>query len=249
MNLNSLIPQTRLLRLAIGALVTLLLAAPTAMARTITLASGDWSPYQGDTLPNGGPAAQVVSEAFAQEGWNVQYRYLPWARGLEMTRQADLDGTFLYSYNSERGTQFLYSDPVISLETVVFYRNDQPISWEAPDDLKGKVFGAVTAYDYGFVTEDAGFTLDRVGVPENNYRKLQAGRLDGVLEEVQVGLELARSIGAADQISFYPKPIKADPYHLIISRDHPDAQLIIDTFNAGLKKLSDSGRLNEILYQ
>lgn len=241
-------PENVLVRTLIGVLVSALLIAPAALARTVTFASGDWSPYQGDNLPHGGPAAQVVSEAFAQEGWTVEYRYLPWARGLESTRQAELDGTFLYSYNAERGEIFLYSDPVISLETVVFYRNDKPVSWENPDDLKGKVLGAVVAYDYGFVTEAAGFTLDRVGAPENNYRKLQAGRVDAVLEEVQVGLGLARSVGAADQISFFAKPIKADPYHLIVSRDHPEGQLIIDTFNAGLQKLKDSGRFDEILY-
>ncbi|WP_409526149.1 substrate-binding periplasmic protein [Nitrincola sp. MINF-07-Sa-05] len=231
------------------ALLSSVMLSHAQASQTVTFASGEWEPYQGEALDAGGPAAKVVSEAFASQGWTVKYQYLPWARGLEETKATGLDGTFLYSYNAERNKDFIYSEPVIELETVVFYWNERPLSWKNPEDLKGKTLGAVVAYEYGFVTEEAGYKLDRVGVPENNYRKLQAGRVDGVMEEIQVGLSLARAVGVADSMSYDPQPIKAVPYHLIVSRAHPQAQAIIDTFNAGLEHLKSTGRLNEILYQ
>ncbi|WP_151703622.1 substrate-binding periplasmic protein [Nitrincola alkalilacustris] len=216
--------------------------------QTVTFASGEWEPYQGAALDEGGPAAKVVSESFASQGWTVQYQYMPWARGLDEARLAHLDGTFLYSYNDDRSQDFLFSEPVIELETVVFYWNERPLNWSNPEDLKGKTLGAVVAYDYGFITDEAGYNLDRIGVPENNFRKLQAGRVDGVMEEIQVGLALARAVGIEDSVSYAPQPIKAVPYHLIVSRAHPQAQTIIDTFNAGLEHLKSTGRLNDILY-
>jgi len=231
------------------ALFSSVMLGSTQASQTVTFASGDWEPYQGETLDAGGPAAKVVSESFASQGWTVKFQYLPWARGLEETKMAQLDGTFLYSYNDERNQDFIYSEPVIELETVVFYWKDRALSWEKPEDLKEKTLGAVVAYDYGFVTEDAGYKLDRIGVPENNFRKLQAGRLDGVMEEIQVGLGLARAVGVEDSIAYVPQPIKAVPYHLIVSRAHPQAQAIVDTFNAGLEHLKSTGRLNEILYE
>lgn len=228
----------------------LALMGGTAQAdRVVTLANGDWAPYQAEGLDGYGPASMVVEEAFATQGWTVEFEFLPWARGLSDTRVGRYEGTFLYSFNEERGEDFHFSDPVIELETVVFYHNDSPIQWEDEEDLKGLVLGTVVAYDYGFVTESAGYDLDRVPDPEANYQKLAAGRVDAVLEEVFVGLELAASVGVEDQVGYYPRPVKADPYHLIVSREHPDAEEIIETFNAGLAELEASGRLAEILQQ
>lgn len=232
-----------------AALFFAIASGPAFADRVVTLANGEWAPYQGQNLEGNGPASMVVREAFESQGWTVEFDYLPWARGLADTQAARFDGTFLYSYNEERGADFHYSDPVIELETVVFSRVDNPIEWTSEEDLKGLVLGAVIAYDYGFVTEAAGYNLDRVAEPSANYQKLAAGRVDAVLEEVFVGLGLAESVGVADSVQFYPRPIKADPYHLIVSRSHPDAEVIIDTFNAGLAEITRNGRLSEILKQ
>lgn len=217
-----------------------------ALGNSVTLASGEWEPYQGENLPNGGPAALVISEAFAASGWSVSLEYLPWARGLEATGEAQFDGTFLYSFNEERAASFYYSEPVITFDTVVFYHPDSPISWEQESDLLGKNLGAVIAYDYGFAREEDGFTLDRIGQPENNFRKLQAGRLDGVMEVVLVGQTLANSVGFSE-VLFHPRPIKSVPYHLIVAKQHPQAAEILAAFNQGLAILQANGRIEEIL--
>ncbi|EKO3646458.1 transporter substrate-binding domain-containing protein [Vibrio metschnikovii] len=229
-------------------LASLVFWASVTLANTITLASGEWEPYQGQSLASGGPAAQVVSEAFALSGWQVNYQYLPWARGLNAAENAELDGTFLYSFNQDRAARFHYSEPVITLSTVVFYHPDKPLRWENEQDLLGKTLGGVVAYDYGFVREDAGYTIERISQPENNFRKLQAGRLDGVMEERLVGLGLAASVGFS-QVAYFDKSIKFVPYHLIVSRKHPKAAEIIAAFNDGLKQLESNGRLAEILGQ
>ncbi|WP_018525405.1 substrate-binding periplasmic protein [Alkalispirochaeta alkalica] len=213
----------------------------------ITVASGDWAPYQGDTLPGGGPAGVIVAEAFASQGWEVTFEYLPWARGFTLAQQARNDGTFLYGYSDERAENFLYSDPIINLDTVIFYRKDRPIEWSAPGDLKRYTLGAVLEYNYGFIRESDGFTLDRIADPVSNFRKLAAGRVDGVLEEVMVGWDLAERAGVADRVAYHPRAVDSEPFHFIVSRSHPDAERIIATFNAGLSALRASGRLDEVL--
>lgn len=216
-------------------------------ADKVVLANGDWEPYQGEKLPQGGPASQIVREAFASQGWDVEFRYMPWARGLSLTQEAQTDGTMLYSYNEERGKNFLFSAPILVLETVVFHRKDKPLAWQNPEDLKGLTLGAVLKYDYGFVTEEAGYTLDRVASNVFNYRKLAAGRIDALMEERLVGLAALESEGFTDTLTYHPKPIKSAPYHLIVSRNHPRAQEIIAAFNQGLEQLKQDGRLEKIL--
>lgn len=218
-----------------------------AAEKKVVIANGDWAPYQGKDLPGGGPATQIAEEAFATQGFDVEFRYMPWARGLNLTQQAQTDATMLYSYNEERGKNFLYSDPIISLDTVVFYLKDKKLHWENPEDLKGMTLGAVLEYDYGFVREDSGYTLDRVASNVFNYRKLAAGRIDALLEERLVGLETARQEGLGDSITYHPKPIKSVPYHLIVSKENPRAEEIIQVFNKGLSQLKADGRLNQIL--
>src|SRR5690606_41468897 len=109
-----------------------------AHAQTVTLANGDWAPYLGKDLPGGGPVAQLVSEAFASQGWTVKYEYYPWKRGYEMAKDGALDGSIVWSRNDERSADFAFSDAVLDLDTVVFYNKAKPLAWEAPEDLKGK---------------------------------------------------------------------------------------------------------------
>ncbi|MCW7753466.1 transporter substrate-binding domain-containing protein [Desulfobotulus sp. H1] len=216
-------------------------------AGKVVIANGDWAPYQGKDLDGGGPASRIVQEAFRSQGWEVEFRYLPWARGLNLTQEGQLDATMLYSYNEDRGRSFIYSDPIISLDTVVFSRKADPVNWQKPEDLKGITLGAVLEYDYGFVSEANGYTLDRVASNEFNYRKLAAGRIAALLEERVVGLATIEREGLQGAITLNPKPVKSVPYHLIVSRSHPGAEKIMAVFNEGLAQLRAEGRLDALL--
>lgn len=218
-----------------------------AKADTITLANGEWAPYLGEDLPEGGPVAHLVAEAFATQGWTVRYEYLPWKRGYNMAETGDLDGSIVWSRNAEREAVMHYSDPVLNLDTVVFYANDRPIDWDQPADLKGLRLGGVIGYDYSFVKPDDGYDVSYIGEPINNYRKLMADRLDGVMEERLVGLNLAREAGVFDQVSYHPKNIKSEPYFLIVGKANPRGAEIIEVFNRGLRALKDTGRYDSLL--
>ncbi len=93
--------------------------------------------------------------------------------------------------NSEREESFLYSDPVISLSSSIFQRVDKPISWQNLSDLSKYKIGGVVGYSY--VTDDLEkqgvLKVQRIAKPDGNYKKLAAGRLDGVLEDTDVGYE------------------------------------------------------------
>lgn len=55
---------------------------------TITLTNGEWAPYLSESFKYGGFLSRVCSEAFALEGVDVEYEYLPWKRAYESARAA-----------------------------------------------------------------------------------------------------------------------------------------------------------------
>ena len=243
--------STLLARAAVGAGVVAVgaVAAATAGAETVKLANGEWKPFQGKDLPNHGPASQIATEAFAEQGWDVTFEFLPWARGKKLAQRGDLDGTMIYSYTDERAQDFIYSEPIITLENRVFYNKDNPVDWENPEDLAKLKIGGVVDYDYDIQRRnpDAGITFDRVGKPVLNFKKLAAGRLDAVISNRLVGQQLAEQAGVRDRIAMHPKATNNEPYHLMVSKTVDNTEAIVEAFNAGLAKLRDSGRHAEII--
>lgn len=239
---------------AIGALLAgaaLLAVQPdrAAAQQEVVLANGNWAPYQGKELENGGPVTQVVTEAFESQGWTVRYEWLPWARGKREAARGKLDGTQVYSRTDARAKQFIYSDKVLELKDFIFYNVDNPVDWKKPADLAGLTFGGVIDYDYDIFKRnpDVDVTLDRIGKPILNFKKLARGRIDAVISNSLVGRNLAEEAGVSEQIEAHPKPASSEPYFVMISRKAENAEQILDTFNAGLAELKSSGRYDEIM--
>ena len=243
--------STRVVRTLLGAAAAsaCLMMSATAGAETVKLANGDWKPFQGEDLPNHGPASQIATEAFAKQGWDVTFEFLPWARGKKLAQRGDLDGTMIYSYNEERAKNFIFSEPVITLENRVFYKKENPVDWESPEDLAKLTIGGVVDYDYDIqrLNPDAGITFNRVGKPVLNFKKLAVGRLDAVIANRLVGQQLAEQAGVRDQIAMHPTATNNEPYHLMVSKAVDNTEVIVEAFNSGLAKLRDSGRYAEII--
>lgn len=222
-----------------------LLTANIALANTVKLANGEWAPYQSKSLKNGGFMTQLVKEAFEAEGYQVEFTYMPWKRGFEEAKLGNYDGSLIWSKNPDREQFFIYSDPVITLSTGLFQQKSNPVSWSTKDDLKKYKIGGVTGYAYGIEDmEKAGqLEIQRIASAENNYKKLSAGRLDIVLEDMDVGMETITSLKLTDKIEPNEKSLSARDYFVIISKQSPRSKELVDAFNRGLAKLKSEGKL------
>ncbi len=232
----------------ISAIIAFCLSLP-AQGETIKLANGDWAPYMAANLKQHGVISHVVTEAFALEGITVEYTFLPWKRGFEDAKNGTLDGSAIWSKTPEREADFLFSDVVVDLETVLFIKKDSPFNWNSLEDLGKVSIGGVIGYSYGLEDLEASgkITITRIGTPENNYKKLVSGRLDTVAEDRDVGWELANTLGISDQVKAHPKPLKTKSYHLIISKNSAHAEKWLASFNRGLAKLKASGAFDKML--
>ncbi|NRB68382.1 MAG: transporter substrate-binding domain-containing protein [Vibrio sp.] len=223
-----------------------LLFATLAQANTVKLANGEWAPYQSKSLKDGGFITQIVREAFEAEGYQVEFTYMPWKRGFEESKAGNFDGSLIWSKNPDREQFFNYTDSVITLSTALFQQKSKPVSWSSKEDLKNLKIGGVTGYAYGVEDmEKAGqLNIQRIASAENNYKKLSAGRLDIVLEDMDVGMETITKLNLTDKIEPNEKTLSSRQYFVIISKKSPRSQELVDAFNRGLAKLKAEGKLD-----
>lgn len=224
-----------------------------SLDRVIRLTNGEFPPYLTEGVEGYGVASRIVSEAFAVSGHIVEYGFFPWKRSMILAERGEWDGTVVWSWSKERDRLFFYSDPVIVSKEVFFHRKTRSFSWDTYSDLSGFRIGATIGYFYGNdfqKAEDSGLIkVDRSTTDYYNLRKLTNGRIDLSLVEMNVGLALLH-----DQLPQYSdiivahadKPARITTLHLLISRQVKNGKALIATFNKGLTKIRDTGRVDEL---
>ncbi|WP_429122233.1 hypothetical protein [Aeromonas allosaccharophila] len=82
----------------------------------MTLVTGDYSPYSGADLPEGGQSTRLVTRVLHTAGYHdLVVDYLPWARGYQQALNGLATATYPYARTRERELDFYYSDPSISI--------------------------------------------------------------------------------------------------------------------------------------
>lgn len=231
------------MRLAVLLILCFLHSVSLAAGETIRLASGEWYPYQSQSLREGGYVAHIVKDAFAVSGIDVELVYLPWARGFNEVRSGRLDGSFVYSRTEQRQKYVLFSEEILSVQIAVFHRKGENVTWNKLEDLGPYRIGGVLGYDYGVKDlEEAGvLTIQRIDNQLGNYHKLLSGRIDILFEYPKVGERFISKVDAEDLIVMNPKLLSMMSYSLIISKKHPRANYLIEAFNKGLLEIRKSG--------
>jgi len=221
---------------------------------TVRLASGEWPPYLSEKLPHFGVASRIVTDAFAAKGITVEYGYFPWARSLKLAQDGNWDGSLIWQKTPEREQDFYFSETVITGQNVFFHLKSRPFEWKEMKDLAGLHIGATLDYTYGEAftkaEADGTLTVERVPSDEQNLRKLLAGRIDIFPLDLDVGLAMLRenlTPEEAAQITYNPLPIQSTSFSIMLSKKVPRNKEMLDLFNAGLKELIASGKVQQYI--
>lgn len=234
--------------------VTLSIAA--YAEETITLTNGEWPPYFSEEFVYGGVGSRICKKAFALEGIDVEYEFLPWKRGLKSAELGQYAGSLGWRKTPEREKVFHFSTPLISVDSVFFHRKGSSFDWETLDDVGSMTVGATLGYTYIEMLrpyiEKYGGKLDIAPNDEMNLHKLAAGRIDLFPCAKAVGYYILRTKalpGTGDLIRHHPKPILEGEIYLVISKKQPRGKDLIKRFNRGLKKLKESGLYDRYLLE
>ncbi|OOF10207.1 MULTISPECIES: substrate-binding periplasmic protein [Salinivibrio] len=245
--------------LSATALVGTLVASPALALDTSSIsACGDgagWPPFhykKGDNIE--GYDVDVLNNIFGKEGVNVSVEMPPWKRCVLETKAGNYDIALSASYNEERDRDYLLTDYYYTLQPSYIYstrQNPNGLNISSVEDLNGLRMCGLLGYNYtGFGVDDSKVRKSAKSF-DQLVQKTEAGRCDVFLAryEILAGFKVAQGTDyLAGGMQVEPIPGNSgDKFHMMISREHPEANAIKAMLDEGVKEMRESGQLQEIL--
>jgi len=210
---------------------------------SLVVVTGNYPPAINQADNDNGYIARLVSDAFALEGIKVEYVFVPWARGLRMTRLGHEACIMYYAKTPDRMKSFIFSEPLFEEEWLFFHFKSTPVKWEKLTDLSRYIIGATLSYSYSEefhrLADEQLLNVHWVARDKQNWQMLMAGRID-IFPSAKTGWYQLRQLyskAALSQITTHPKPLKKQLNYLLFSKEHPQAEYFRDKFNLGFAKL------------
>ncbi|MBU3916067.1 transporter substrate-binding domain-containing protein [bacterium] len=210
----------------------------------VRIAIGEWPPYLSKELKHFGVAAHIVTEAFAKEGIDVQYTFLPWKRVEKYVISGEQEGSIMWVQTEERDKVFLFTEVMLEGQAVFFHLKSFPFDWQTYHDLAKLEIGGLLSATYPWVEKarEQGIQL-RINPVVNevqNFQKLLLHRIDVYGMDILIGYELAqRYLSPEDRqkITHHPRPVEIWPYRLIFSKQVKRGPRLVEAFNKGILRL------------
>lgn len=243
---------------ALALLFALLLtsaSAQTSAPLSVTLTMHDYPPFIGHDLPYGGLLTRIVTEAFKAANVNVQLEQVSSNRAITGVMMGMYDGAFGWAHTPDRDRKLLYSkSSIYTFRMVFFQRRNMEVNWNTLTDLKPYQIGTTLGDHYSEELTDLHarhvLQVQEAASDLNNMRKLLLGRIDLFPIEEEAGKALIQTMLTPREqarLSYQTRPLATVPTYLVLRRDLPHAQELLDRFDQGFRQLNESGQLAHIL--
>ncbi|WP_369958482.1 substrate-binding periplasmic protein [Pseudomonas benzenivorans] len=211
----------------------------------------DYAPFTGRALPGGGLLTQLVQAALAGQGVSSTLDWRPWNRGYRMTLQGDYDATFPYVHSDERAADYLYSAVLINVSQYVFSLAGDELEADRTESLAGKRL----CYPLGWqppaaiqqMVEQGRLTLHAPVGLNACARLVLLGRDDFFIANRPLGEAALRTTGEAGRFRRSQHSFGSSSLHVIVPRNHPRAERILQQLNAGLARLHERNEYGPML--
>lgn len=220
-------------------------------AEPFKLNTGEYAPFTGEFLPNGGPLTEVVKRAFGESGYGVTVTFLPWKRGYVEAVRGEYDGTFPYIRNASREADFLISAPYFTVTRNLFYLAKSDVNPDDLSTLKGKQvcvpLGYSLAPELSGMLERQELFVQTPAALTNCVDMLNKGRVDAFTSPADIGAAAIKNATVAVTEIILNKPIGKTEFCFLVPRANPKAQEILAAFDRGLLALKKSGDWGKIV--
>jgi polar amino acid transport system substrate-binding protein len=243
---------------AVAALTSLPLFAG-AEKPALIMVGDNWCPY--NCAPEAAHRGYMIDilERLLGPHYTLTYKLAPWTRAIHMVETGEAQLLIATPATTEQ--KIAASVPLGVDQSCFFVRKGNPWRFTRLSDLKTVRLGVVQDYNYDdngpLDTLIAGYrkakdTRLEVAVGENalekNFRKLEAGRMDVVVENENVGRYMIQELKLQDSIDFaHCATHHVATTHVAVSLKRPDAKQILAFINIGVQELRRTGELNTIL--
>jgi polar amino acid transport system substrate-binding protein len=245
----SLLNSTSLLFISV--IFTSLFSASSLFAQQVVIgAEDDWYPYSAKR--NGQPegmAVDLVKAIFAASNTELKLVSLPYTRCMSETRKGEIAGCFDTLRNPLLEKQYLWHDkPLFNAHIVIYGKSQSTDSNLTIANLKGKKVATTNGYDYGEAFDGSNdIAKDQGPMDINGLRKLAQGKVDYAVIYDRNAISL---INENKELQGQIKPvgtlIKPEIY-LSFSNDYPNIKNIINSFNNGMKIITENGTYDAII--
>lgn len=239
-------------------------AAANAQAFDVRACGGanEWPPSSYYVRRDGQPTAevtgyspQVLAAALQGSRFNVRAELLPFARCLADARAGRTMQVVMAAFhNPQRAEAFFYSQPYLTLNPRAYFLAEQwpkGLNLRSLDDLAGLRVCGLNGISYAHL----GPAEKNVYTGAADYaalvRMLQARRCDVFVESREV-IDGFRMLGTPELSggslahSAVPGVVPLQ-VHFIVSRQYPQAQVLLATIDEGLKRLQRENKLQAML--
>jgi polar amino acid transport system substrate-binding protein len=220
-----------------------------AQTSALRLVSTAWPPF---TNPTGQPrfALDLVETALDRIGLSSTTTIVDAAEFTTSLLTGDFDGTAAAWKDAERERVLLFSQPYLENRLILVGRKGADVSATALAALKGKRIAIVEGYSYGEAVDGAGPTFVRSRSEEDSLARLLSGDVDYVLMDDLVVQYIVDHYAkeAQTKLQLGSMPLVARQLYFAVGRALPDAQSIIDRFNAQLSGMIADHTYHRLLH-
>ncbi len=226
-------------------------AGYSAEHKSISIVTGDYLPFSGERLKDGGPLSVITTMVFKNLGYSVKISYVPWLRCEYMIQKNIAWGAFPYTKTPERLLKYNYSDPLITSKYFLYYYENpkfKNMKYEKITDLLSYKVGAVAGYFYEYDFKKYGIKGIYSLTEEISFTVLKEKRIEIFPCDENVANYII-SKNYPDEKDKFEK-VKGQfgtfDFGIISSKDYPDGVKIINEFNMEYRRLLANGKIKEI---
>jgi polar amino acid transport system substrate-binding protein len=232
----------------------------------LILTADDYKPFTDQSLPDGGLIAGIVDAAMARApgvtGHRID-RINDWASHLDpLLSNGAYDMGFPWlrpdcdaTPDRLRCKAFLFSEPMFEMLVLLFVNADDPIPFNEDADMIGRTLCRPTGYYTHDLDKDGRnwladelITLRQADDVEGCFNLLRAGEVDAVAINEFTGRQAIRENGLDESVvAVSSRPLSIEGLYVLVNRNHPWGQDLIDSINQGLRSLKDSGDYQKIV--
>ena len=238
----------------IGMSVAVVLCAASwahAATTTVRIGIGEYPPFKVESELGGGALTEIVVEAFKARNITATIDWVPNNRAIAGVMAGHFDGSYGWAHNPERDEALLFSSkPLYTYRMVFVQRAGEKRDWNSLADLAGSRIGITRGNFYSPTFADLKaqgvLTTDEASDDTNSLQKLLRKRIDLFPLEESVARYLIASkldAGEGTQLLVQDKPFWTVPIHFVVSKKVPNAQELMDAFDAGYRELQRTKRI------
>jgi len=241
---------------------------PSAEDKAITfLSGGNYRPFTNREREDGGMIGDILNAALAAEDQVFEsYGFAwesDWSQHLEplLTNQEyDLGYPWLKpdcqaNPDHFRCANFRFSDPLFEMLVVLFVNKADPIEFEKDSDVMAKVLCRPEGYYTHDLEKDGRnwlshrkVTLRQPDSIDACFRMLVEGGVDAVALNEFTGRSAMHRLELTDQVQIIKtRPLSLEGLHVVVHKNHPRADELINGVNRALTELKESGRYDKII--